>query len=75
MSLIQSILAAMHLPKTLWDELIKTVIYLRNQSPSINDITSYELDNYVCPDLSHLEVVSSQALVHISKKKRVKLDI
>ncbi len=33
MSLVRSILAAMRLSKTLWDELIKTVAYLKNRSP------------------------------------------
>ena len=58
-SSVRSILADMHLPKTLWDELIKTVAYLKNRSPGINGITPYELGNHVRPDLSHLKVVSS----------------
>ena len=75
MSLVRSILAAMHLPKTLWDKLIKTVVYLKNRNPSINGITSYELGNYVYPNLIYLKVVGSRALVHILKEKRVKLDL
>ena len=75
MSSVRSILAAMHLPKTLWDELIKTVAYLKNRSPGINGITPYELGNHVRPNLSHLKVVGSRAWVHIPKEKRVKLDV
>ena len=75
MSPVRSILSAMHLPKTLWDELIKTVAYLKNRSPGINGITPYELGNHIRPDLSHLKVVGSRAWVHIPKEKRVKLDI
>ena len=75
MSSVRSILSAMHLPKTLWDELIKTVAYLKNQSPGINGITPYELSNHIRPNLSHLKVVGSRAWVHIPKKKRVKLDV
>ena len=75
MSSVRSILAAMHLPKTLWDELIKTAAYLKNRSPCVNGITPYELGNHVRPDLSHLKVVGSRAWVHIPKEKRVKLDI
>ena len=59
MSLVCSILAAMHLPKMLWDELIKTVAYLKNQSPDINGITPYELGNHIRSNASHLKVVGS----------------
>ena len=75
MSLVRSILSAMHLPKTLWDELIRTVVYLKNRSPDINGITPYELGHHIRPNLSHLKVVGFQAWVHILKEKRVKLDV
>ena len=75
MSSVRSILSAMHLPKTLWDELIKTVAYLKNRSPGINGITLYELGNHIQPNLSHLKVIGSWAWVHIPKEKRVKLDV
>ena len=57
-SLVVSILAVMHLPKTLWDELIQTAAYFKNWSPDINGITFYELVNHACLDLSHLKVVT-----------------
>ena len=60
MSSVRFILAAMHLPKTLWDKLIKTAAYLKNRSPGINGIIPYELGNYIRPDLSHLKVVGSR---------------
>ncbi len=60
MSSVRSILAHVHLPKMLWDELIKTVAYLKDPSPDINYITPYELDNHVRQDLSHLKVVGSR---------------
>lgn len=44
---VYPILLIMHLSKTLWNELIKTVAYLKNQSPDINSITPYELDNHM----------------------------
>lgn len=65
----------MHLSKTLWNELIKTVAYLKNQSSGINGIIPYKLDNHICPNLSHLKVVGFQAYIHISKEKRVKFDV
>ncbi len=60
MSPVRSILSAMHLPKTLWDELIKTIAYLKNWSLAINGITPYMLSNLIRPDLSHLKVVGSR---------------
>ena len=59
MSLVCLVLSAMHLSKTLWDELIKTVAYCKNQSPGINGITLYELGNHISPNLSYLKVVGS----------------
>ena len=75
MFLVRSILSAMHLPKTLWDKLIKTVAYLKNRSVGINGITPYELGNHIRPNFSHLKVVGSRAWVHIPREKRVKLDV
>ena len=70
------ILAAMHLHKMLWDELIKTAAYLENWSVEIIAIIPYELENRICLNISHLKVVSSYVWMHIlKKKKRVKLDI
>lgn len=48
----------MYLPKTLWNKLIKTVTYLKEESPDINSIPPYKLANHVCPNLSHLKVVA-----------------
>ncbi len=75
MSSVRSILAAMHLPRTLWDELIKTVVYLKNRSLGIKGNTPYELGNHTRSDLSHIKVVSSRAWMQIQKEKRVKLDV
>lgn len=54
---VQSIMSAIYLLKTLQDEPIKTVIYLKNQSPGINSIIHYQLSNHVCPNVSHLNVI------------------
>lgn len=75
MSLVYSILLAMHLLKILWDELIKTVIYFKNQSSGINGIIPYKLGNHMRPNPSYLKVVGSYAWVYIPKEKRVKLDV
>ena len=75
MSSVRSILSAMYIPETLWDELIKTFAYLKNRSPGINDVTSYKLDNHIRPNLIHLKVVGSQALINIPKQKSIKLNV
>ncbi len=75
MSSVWFILAAMHLSRTLCDQLLKTVVYLKNRNLGIKKITPYELGNHSCPDLSHVKVEGSRACVHILNKKRVKLDV
>lgn len=57
MFLVQSIFTAIDLPKILWNELIKTIIYFKNQSPGINDITFYKLENNIWPNFSHLKMI------------------
>lgn len=69
------ILLVMHLPNMLWDKLIGTVIYLKNQSPGINNIIPYELGNHIYPNLSFLKVVRFWAWIHIPKEEKVKLDV
>ena len=72
MSSVQSILAAIHLPKTLWNRLIEMVAYVKNLSLDINGIRQYELSNNVLPDFSHLKVLDSRTWVHILKEKRLR---
>ena len=73
---IRSILAETNLPKTLWAELARTVVYLKNRSPtrSLKDRTPYEALYGVKPDLSHLIAVGTKAMPHIPKSKNQKLD-
>lgn len=75
MSLVCSISSVMHLPKTLWNEVRKTVVYFKNQSSSINSITPYKLGNHIWPNLSYLKVVGPYTWVYISKEKKIKLDV
>ncbi len=75
MSWVQSNLAALPPRKTLYYELIKTAVYLKNQFFVINRITFYQHDNHVCLNFNFSKVVRSQAWVQIPKKRRVKLDI
>jgi len=73
---IRSILAETQLPKELWAELGRTVVYLKNRSPtrSSKDKTPYEALYGAKPDLSHLIAVGTKALPHIPKSKNQKLD-
>jgi hypothetical protein len=57
-------------------EIADAVIYLKNHSPtSAVATTPYELWHVSKPDLSHLRIIGSTAYVHISKEKRIKLDV
>lgn len=61
MSRVQSNLAVVPLRKTLYYELIKTAVYLKNQCLVINRITFYQHDNYVCLNFNFSKLVRSQA--------------
>ena len=73
---IRSIIAETGLPKALWAEIARTVVYLKNRSPtrSLKDKTPYEALYGDKPDLSHLIAVGTKAMPHIPKSKNQKLD-
>ena len=61
MSSVRSISAAIHLSKTLLNQLIQIAANQNNWNSGINDITPYELVNYAHLDFSHLKMIGSQA--------------
>ena len=73
---IRSIIAETKLPKELWAELARTVVYLKNRSPTrpLKDKTPFEALYGEKPDLSHLIAIGTKALPHIPKSKNQKLD-
>src|SRR5215471_1167307 len=72
----KAILADSNLPKRLWMEIASTVVYLKNRSPTsaVKDMTPYEAWHKEKPDLSHLQIISTKAYVHVPKDLRKKLD-
>ena len=62
------------LPKTLWMDLLRTSIYLKNRSPCktlrLQHITPYEAISGNTPDLSHLRLIGCIAWVHIPEEAR-----
>jgi hypothetical protein len=63
------------IPREMWNEIIKTIAYLFNQSLHYQlNKTSYEMIKEIKPNLSHLRVIESTAWVHIPKEKTKKLD-
>ena len=74
MSSVRSILSSMKLPRALWAEILKAVVYLKNRSPANDGVTPYERLHGIKPDLAHLRVLGSRAWVHIPKESRKKLD-
>ena len=72
---VRAILAQQKLPKSLWAEIAKAVVYLRNRSPiSQGTTTAYENLKSEKPYLGHLRILGCRVWVHIPKEKRKKLD-
>jgi hypothetical protein len=60
--------------KDLWDEVLKSVIYVTNRSLELDDIISFEKMKDIKSDLSHLKIIRFRTWVQILKKKRKKLN-
>jgi hypothetical protein len=71
---IRSIMTERKILKGLWDEVLKSAVYLTNRSLESDDITSFEKVKDIKPDLSHLKIIEFRAWVQILKKKRKKLN-
>ena len=67
-------MAAMRLPKSLWGEILKTVAYLKNGSPSQKGVNPYERENEEKPNLKHLRFIGARACVHVPEKLKKKLN-
>lgn len=63
------------LDKSFWAEAVNTTVYLRNRTlaSGLNKVP-YELWTGRKPDLSHIRVFGSTAMIHIPKIKRTKWD-
>lgn len=74
-TLVERTIALLHserLPLSLWAEVMHTVVYLKNRSPSssLANMTPYEMIYHRKPYLGNLRVVGSIGWVLIPKKKR-----
>lgn len=65
-----------NLEKRLWAEALATAAYIINRSPTkpLEGKTPYELWKGKKPNLSHLKIFGSVAMVHVPKQKRQKWD-
>ena len=72
---VRTILADTKLPRFLWAELVATVVYLRNRSPSTTtpDSTPYEYFYGRRPNVSHLREIGCRVFAYVNKKHRDKL--
>eukprot|EP01035_Chromulina_nebulosa_P028029 gene28029-36933_t len=64
----RSIMGSKHLPNHLWEDVITTVIYVKNRincSAIPVDKTPYELFHGIRPDISHFVPIGSPGWVHI----------
>ncbi|CAH2088581.1 unnamed protein product [Euphydryas editha] len=64
------------LAKSLWAEAVNTAVYLRNRSPAsgLSQMTPYERRTGKKPDLEHVRIFGSPAMVHVPKINRKKWD-
>lgn len=68
MSFIRLIIKSMKLPKSLWGEILKTMVYLKNQSLSQKGVTPYKKVNAQKPNFMYLQIISSRVQVNILEK-------
>ena len=61
MILVRSILKEKKLLKTLWAELVKKVIYVKNKCLNIDEITFFQTDNNFKSDILNLQVFEYRA--------------
>jgi hypothetical protein len=63
---IRTLLIDTHLPEKLWIKLVKTVVYLRNKSPTrtLDQLTPYKYLYKKKPDISHLRIINSAIYCH-----------
>ncbi len=72
---IQSMLKKRKIAKSMWDEIIKKIAYLFNQSSHYqHDKISYEMIKNKKSHLSHLRIIESTVWVHILTEKTKKLN-
>src|SRR5579859_1138038 len=75
MERVKAIIAESKLDKGLWMDLVETVVYLKNCSPTTAVTTTpYKLWYGVKPNLAHLRIIGSMAYVHVPKERCTKLD-
>ena len=73
----RAVLAETQLPKALWAEIINTVVYLKNRSPTTankDSKTPWEVWNSTKPALGHLRALGCAAYHHLPKPGQKKLD-
>lgn len=78
-SIEESVRAMLHdqdLPKFLWGEATKNVVYIQNRSPhrSLDNMTPQEAFIGKKRSVDHLRIFSCPFYIHIPKDKRKKLD-
>lgn len=68
MASIRLIMAVKNLSQFLWNEILKILAYLKNQSPGPDLKTPYKQLNYEKPNFSHLKILGAKAWVHVPKE-------
>lgn len=64
-----------NLDKSFWAEAVNTAVYLRNRSIASGlKMTPFEAWNEKKPNVSHVRIFGSDAMVHVPKARRLKFD-
>jgi transposase InsO family protein len=73
---IRSVVTGTKIPKSMWEEIAKTVNYIQNRLPTkaLKLKTPEEMFSGIKPNLSHLRVIGCVAYCHIPDSKRQKFD-
>jgi hypothetical protein len=79
---IRTLLIDTYLPEKLWVKLVKTIVYLRNRSPTriLDQLTLYEYFYKEKPDVSHLRIIGLAIYYYKMKSetgpnRRMKLEL
>ena len=70
---VRSILIVKRLFKSLWKEIIKTTIYIKNKNLEIDKITLYERLKDEKSNFKHMRTIETRTWIHVLKEKRKKL--
>jgi hypothetical protein len=76
MEVVKAMIHDQDLPMHLWEEAVKTTVYVQNKSPHkvLENKTPEEMFSGEKPEVIHFRIFGCPVFVHVPKEKRTKLD-